>query len=223
MNPEALSNLAVAIRNAAITFFVIGLAIVGWTERQNIGAMLVGVMNRMQTAEISGVKLSFGQQAYRLNADLHKSPGEMIHINETMGSLNAMEIERLLHRPDYGKEALSDEDKHCEFDNATSTMRKFLAADAVLREKGLIEEIDRPDLLEKVRRDPKRNKDLGEPHRCYQMALTPLGADVKSVIVSEISRVFGLSSYGGGDIFEAPPEKPKEAPKQAQRAGPEKN
>jgi hypothetical protein len=223
MNPEALSNLAVAIRNAAITFFVIGLAIVGWSERQNIGAMLVGVMNRMQTAEISGVKLSFGQQAYRLNADLHKSPGEIIHINETMGSLNAMEIERLLHRPDYGKQALSDGDLHCEFDNATSTMRKFLAADAVLREKGLVEQIDRPDLLEKVRRDPDRNKDLGEPRRCYQMALSPLGADVKSVIISEISRVFGLSSYGGGDVLDAPPEKPKEAPRQVQRAGPEKN
>ena len=209
MNPEALSNLVVAIRNAAITFFVLGLLLVGWNERQNIGATLVGIMNRVQTAEISGVKLSFGQQAYRLNADLHKTPGEMIQINETMSSLNAMEIERLLHRPDYGKAALSDSDLHCEFDNATSTMRKFLAADAVLREKGLIEQIDRPDLLDRLRREPSRDPNLGEPRRCYQMALTPLGADVKSVIISEISRVFGLSSYGGGDILEAPKETPK--------------
>lgn len=212
MNPEALSNLAVAIRNTAITLFILGLIMVGWSERQNIGAMLVGVMNRMQTAEISGVKLSFGQQAYRLNADLHKTPGEMIQINETMGALNAMEIERLLHRPDYGKAALSDGDLHCEFDNATSTMRKFMAADAVLREKGLIELIDRPDLLEKLRQGSSRNKDLGEPRRCYQMALTPLGADVKSVIISEISRVFGLSSYGGGDVLETPAEKPHQSP-----------
>ena len=223
MNPEALSNLAVAIRNAAITIFVLGLITVGWSERQNIGAMLVGVVNRMQTAEISGVKLSFGQQAYRLNADLHKTPGEMIQINETMGALNAMEIERLLHRPDYGKGALSDEDLHCEFDNATSTMRKFMAADAVLREKGLIELIDRPDLLEKVRNLSSRNKDLGEPRRCYQMALTPLGADVKSVIVTEISRVFGLSTYGGGDLLEAPTEKPRQTPPDPAKARLEKH
>lgn len=223
MNPEALSNLAVAIRNTAITIFVLGLIVVGWSERQNIGAMLVGVMNRMQTAEISGVKLSFGQQAYRLNADLHKTPGEMIQINETMGALNAMEIERLLHRPDYGKAALSDEDLHCEFDNATSTMRKFMAADAVLREKGLIELIDRPDLLEKVRRRTSRSKELGEPRRCYQMALTPLGADVKSVIISEISRVFGLSSYGGGDVLDAPAEKPRQTPLDPPNARLEKN
>jgi len=209
MNPEALSNLVVAIRNAAITLFVLGLLVVGWSERQNIGATLVGVMNRMQTAEISGVKLSFGQQTYRLNADLHKSPSEMIQINETMSSLNAMEIERLLHRPDYGKAALSESDLHCEFDKATSTMRKFMAADAVLREKGLIEEIDRPDLLDRLRRDTSRETKLGEPRRCYQMALTPLGADVKSLIITEISRVFGLSSYGGGDVLDPPKETSK--------------
>ena len=209
MNPEALSNLVIAIRNAAITLFVLGLLVVGWSERQSIGATLVGVMNRMQTAEISGVKLSFGQQAYRLNADLHKSPSEMIQINETMSALNAMEIERLLHRPDYGKAALSESDLHCEFDKATSTMRKFMAADAVLREKGLIEEIDRPDLQDRLRRDSSRDTKLGEPRRCYQMALTPLGADVKSLIITEISRVFGLSSYGGGDVLDPPKETSK--------------
>jgi hypothetical protein len=211
MNPEALSNLMVAIRNAAITFFILGLLLLGWSERQNIGAALVGVMNRVQTAEISGVKLSFGQQAYRLNADLHKSPGEMIQINETMSSLNAMEIERLLHRPDYGKAALSDNDLNCEYDKATSTMKKFMAADAVLREKGLVEEIDRADLLDKLRRETA-GRTLGEPRRCYQMALTPLGADVKSVIISEISRVFGLSSYGGGDLLEPSGETIKPQP-----------
>jgi hypothetical protein len=219
MDPRSISELLVAIRNAAITLFVLGLLLIGWTERQNIGAALVGILHRVQTAEISGVKLSFGQQAYRLNADLHKSPSEMIKINETMSSLNAMEIERLLHRPDYGKAALSDSDLHCEFDNATSTMRKFLAADAVLREKGLIEQIDRPDLLDRLRREPTRDPNLGAPRRCYQMALTPLGADVKSVIISEISRVFGLSSYGGGDILETPNEPIKETP----RAYPEKH
>lgn len=71
--PNAISNLLVVIRNTAITFFVIGMLLVGWSERSTIGAILIGIMQRVQSAEISGVKLSFGQQAYRLNEDLKNS------------------------------------------------------------------------------------------------------------------------------------------------------
>lgn len=127
-----------------------------------------------------------------------------------MRSLSATEIERLLHRPDYGEEDLSYKDMHCEYDNAGSKVKKFLAADAALKEKGLVDIIERPAPGLIQRRDSSPDKPAAEPHRCYQMALTPLGADVKSVIITEISRVFGISSYGGGDILETPAEKHKE-------------
>lgn len=218
MDPKWISELTVAARNVAITFLAVAAIVIGWTERESIGAAAINLTERMQTAEISGVKVSFGHKAFALNKDLALvSTPQQILIRDQLKNMTAHEVDRLLHRAEYPRDRLSDQDLHCDYENATSTMRLYAAADAGLIEKKLIERIPRADLTKKLREAAVPASALGGPSSCYQMALTPLGSNLKSVLVSELSRVFGVTSYAAGDAPSPSDKKTQEARSAAQR------
>jgi hypothetical protein len=97
-----------------------------------------------------------------------------------------------MHLTEYDKLHLSADDLHCDFDKATSRMRLFSAADAGLVEKKLVERIP-TTRVPVVHYDPKDKNavDIGNPSNCYQMVLTDEGRNLKSVLVSELTRAFG--------------------------------
>lgn len=207
MDPKWISELAAAARNVALTFLAIAAIVIAWVEREAIGESFANLTSRMQTAEFSGVKVSFGQRAFAQNDDLkHISVEAKRAVRGVLTDLSAPEVERLLHRAGYPQQYLSEKDLHCDYEHATSRMRIFAAADEGLAEKKLVRRIDRPDLTKRLREDANAPKDIGEPSHCYQMVLTPLGSDLKSVLVSEVARVFGVTSFAAAPTPEAATE-----------------
>jgi hypothetical protein len=71
-------------------------------------------------------------------------------------------------------------------------MRLFAAADAGLVEKKLVVRIP-TTRVPVVHYNPKDKNavDIGNPSNCYQMVLTNEGRNLKSVLVSELTRAFG--------------------------------
>jgi hypothetical protein len=169
---------------------------------QNPNAIL-SLLSRVQSLEIGDVKLAFGAKAFDLNPDLKKSRsdrGDQLRLMERVAGLGPNEVDRLLHMSEIGKDRIGDIGVSCEYDDADSRMRFFAAADQALVEKALAERVSRADLTDKARaarRSPARN--------CYQLVLTRDGADMKSLIVSEVTRFFRDGVEGAVD---AAPEKP---------------
>jgi hypothetical protein len=150
------------------------------------------LVDRMQTVEVGNTKIAFGDMAFAINPDLKLSLAQQQKIRELAKSLSRNEFERLMHVTEYDKEHLSEDDLNCDYDNATSRMRLFAAADAGLIEKQLVERM-RTTRLPAIRYDKidKNAVDIGNPSNCYQMVLTDEGRNLKSAIVSELTRAFG--------------------------------
>jgi hypothetical protein len=153
---------------------------------------ITGMIDRMQTVEIGNTKIAFGDLAYAINPDLKLSLSQQLKIRDLVKTLSPNEFDRLMHLTEYDKLHLSGDDLHCDFDKATSRMRLFSAADAGLTEKKLVERIS-TTRVPIVHYDPKDKNavDIGNPSNCYQMVLTDEGRNLKSVLVSELTRAFG--------------------------------
>jgi hypothetical protein len=185
---------------------------------------VVELAERTQTVEIGNTKIEFGEKAFVLNQDLRKLDiGAQRKIRQLVKSLSSQEADRLLHLPEYDKDHLSDADLHCDYDNASSRMRLYAAADQGLIEKSFVERIPRPQLTKGLQEELAKKERMnipsenGHPSNCYQMALTKDGSDVKSVIISELTRAFGDASE---PTAERTPEKPsaKKSQEQLSRA-----
>ncbi|HEY5138970.1 MAG TPA: hypothetical protein VIJ25_06570 [Methylococcales bacterium] len=150
------------------------------------------LLERTQSVEVGATKIAFGEMAFSINPDLPLSLSERQKIHNYVKRLSPNEFDRLMHLTEYDKKHLSVDDLHCDFDKATSRMRLFSAADAGLIEKKLVERIP-TTRVPFVHYDPKDKKavDIGNPSNCYQMVLTDDGRNLKSVLVSELTRAFG--------------------------------
>ena len=146
-----------------------------------------------------GVKLSVSaQQVYQIlapiNARFRKETAERI------AELQPDEFHRLM------RIGLLDADDRCEFESPQSFMRRDLATDYALEEKGLV----------KIGPDPGARADLttgrkavaGNAIRCYNLKLTDLGQDVRSALVLSFKDAFA---------GRATSDKPKDDAKMAAR------
>jgi hypothetical protein len=197
MDPELASKLIKNARDATITAAIMIAVVVGVLNKDDIMASVVAMTNRMQTAEFAGVKISFGEQAYALNPSLSGTTlPQRREIRDVLDKLTAEEVERLLHRTEYPPEKLSPEDLNCDYEKATSDMMKYRWADKELSEMKLFRLIEKPEFTDDQhsRLPPDVRAKLGDPSGCYQIVLTPLGSNVKSVLVTELSRAFSASS-----------------------------
>ncbi|MBY6240687.1 hypothetical protein [Methylosinus sp. Sm6] len=161
------------------------------------------LLSRVQTVEVGDVKIALGDQAFKINSDLQvKQLGLEVQskLTRLAADLGPREVDRLLHLPELDRKAQGDLYVHCEFERSTANMRYFSAVDHGLAERALVAIVPRADLAGK-----RETPDFGRALGCYQMELTEDGADVKSLIVSELSRVF----HGGfeGDFQKAAPKR----------------
>lgn len=201
MDTKSIADLATAARNVALTALIVGVTIFLFVKSDVIVEIIENMSSRMQSAEVSGMKLSFGsERGYHLNEDIKNVPYEERRtIRAHLKGMTAAEVERLLHRSEYSKSQLSDFDAHCDFEMANKKMKTFAAADAGLIEKKLVERVDRRDLTRRLREDLKFSTELGEASGCYQLALTGLGSNLRSLLISEVARIFGTTSVVNDD------------------------
>lgn len=220
----AADALALA-KSAALTFAVAAPTTAAAVfAYENPDAILM-LLSKVQTVEVGDVKIAFGEKAFDLNPDLKRSRSDRVEqwkLVQRINSLGPTEVDRLLHLSEIDKKHLGDADIHCDYDNANSRMRFYAATDQALVEKALVERIARPDLTQKRRDAGDGASELGSPRNCYQMVLTKDGSDMKSVIVSEVTRLFRTGSEGNVDETQKTPtaEKPKERTSRAHRDKP---
>jgi hypothetical protein len=150
------------------------------------------LLERTQSVEVGTTKIAFGEMAFSINPDLPMTLSERQRIRSYVKTLSANEFDRLMHLTEYDEKHLSEDDLHCDYDKATSRMRLFAAADEGLIEKGLVTRIPSNKLptVTYNKRD-KNAVDIGNPSHCYQMVLTNEGRNLKSAMVSELTRAFG--------------------------------
>jgi hypothetical protein len=210
MDAEVASKLIKNTKDAMIIALVSIAAVVGFLKKDDLAQTVVDLTDRVQTAEIAGVKIQFGERAYQLNPSLaHLKVDEKLGIRGILDKLSAEEVERLLHRAE-SEAQLGPNDTNCDYENATSTMRIYSAADAALSEKNLAQRFFKPEFTEDTRQrlTPETYEKLGAPSGCYKIALTPLRMNVKSVLVTELSRAFSNSSLWAPK--ESAPQNPPE-------------
>lgn len=171
------------------------------------------LLSKVQSVEIGDVKVALGQKAFELNADLQSSKNaiDQAALVRRAGGLGPREVERLVHHVPVRQAEIGDLDVSCDYEKADARMRLFVVIDKALEEKGLVELRERSDLL-----DRRRHGDFGRPRACYQAIVTAAGADVKSLIVSEMTRSF----HNGFDTGVEPlAEKAGKRKEQAAKAG----
>lgn len=152
-------------------------------------AMLL-LLSKVQSVEIGDFKVALGQKAFDINADLgeSKSHDDRAALIARARSLGPREVERLIHLVPLdatNMAKLGPEIVKCDYDNADARTRLYAVIDKSLEEKGLIEITRRDDAI-----DQKTHPLYGRPSACYQAVVTAAGADVKSMIVSELTRFF---------------------------------
>jgi hypothetical protein len=203
---------AVALfRNLVIAVVVITAILFVYMKADEISDMIFGLVDRMGSAEIAGVKITFDEKGFDLNQDIAQlSHDERKKVLKNLKHLTPDEFGRLLHIAGYnskvvgvivGSKDIPDSMKdviNCDYDHATAQMRLFAAADQGLFEKKLVELRRSPELIETVRRATKDHKPetgkspgIGNPSNCYTMTLTPDGSNLKSIIVLELKKAFG--------------------------------
>lgn len=152
-------------------------------------AMLL-LLSKVQSVEIGDFKLALGQKAFDINADLgeSKSYDDRAALILRARSLGPREVERLIHLVPLDARnmaKLGADAVKCDYDNADARTRLYAVIDKSLEEKGLVETARRDDVI-----DQKTHPIYGRPSACYQAVVTAAGADVKSMIVSELTRFF---------------------------------
>lgn len=219
MNMSLATRAFALARSAALTFSIAAPTTCASIFVYKNPDALLTLLSRVQTFEVAGVKIAFGEKAFDLNPDLRRSRSgrqEQTKLVQRLAALGPNEVDRLLHLSEIDKDHIGDVDLHCDYDRATSRMRFYAATDEALVEKALVERVARPDLTRKKRDEAGSASEFGAPHNCYQLVLTKDGSDMKSVIVTEVTRLFRNAEVD--DTPEKPAaEKPKEKLSRADR------
>lgn len=146
------------------------------------------LLSRVQSVEIGDFKLALGQKAFEINPDLGVKKNSTDDFAALARKLGPREVERLIHLLPLdaaGMDKLGADAIKCDYGKADARTRLFAVIDKSLEEKKLIEITRRDDLI-----DQKTHEVYGPPSACYRVVVTALGADVKSMIVSELTRYF---------------------------------
>jgi hypothetical protein len=199
MEIKSLQDILSLIKSVVIALVMVSAILFVYVKANTISNVFFELVERMGSAEIAGVKVTFGEKGFVLNPDIAKlSLDDRLKVVQSLKSLSPDEFNRLLHMTEYDKQHVSDEDINCDYDKATAQMRLFSAADQGLSEKHLVEQNHDPKLttkkraeVEDIRKKTGKPLDIGSPSDCYQMTLTNTGRDLKSLMVSELTRVFG--------------------------------
>lgn len=197
MNTSFSQDALALVKSVALMLLIIAPTVMAAEFAYKNPDILFLLLDRVQTLEIGNTKIAFGEKAFALNPDLKSSRGDQAaqwKIVKRLQGLGPFEVDRLLHLSERDRDHLGDDDLHCDYDSANSRMRLYAAADQGLFEKLLVERIPRPDLTRRQRDRATTPSENGYPSNCYQMVLTKDGSDLKSVIVSEMTRFFGNGS-----------------------------
>jgi hypothetical protein len=169
--------------------------------------------DRLSKAQIGSVSLEFSAGAIEKNvrADLfqHLHGADKIAIARDISALRPHTVVRLLN--------VGALDKTCDFELPTVDMVDNYAADILLYKRNLVhmdfDDAKRDAILAEVKAREHasgRKSDIGYPLRCYNLALTPHGMDVKTAIIY----VFGATFADKAETPSAPAaEKPHNAKK----------
>lgn len=152
-------------------------------------AMLM-LLSKVQSVEIGDFKVGLGQKAFDMNADLAatKSFDDRADLIKRARSLGPREVERLIHMlplDESNMDKLGLRAINCDYDRADARTRLYAVIDKSLEEKKLVAIKPRNDAIDQMTHDK-----FGRPSACYQIVATAAGADVKSMIVSELTRYF---------------------------------
>jgi hypothetical protein len=192
MNPSFSEHILTLMKSAAWMTLIIVASVIAIEIFYMNPDIFVELIERAQTVEVGNTKIVFGQTAFSINPDLKLGHADQRKMLERLNHISSHEFDRLLHLTEYDEKNISKEDLHCDYDNATSRMRLFAAADQGLFEKALVKRIPRADLTKLKQEESARNPlEIGSPSNCYQMVLTDEGRNLKSVVVSELTRAFG--------------------------------
>lgn len=146
------------------------------------------LLSKVQSVEIGDFKLALGQKAFEINPDLGAKKNSTDDLVARARNLGPREVERLIHLLPLDAAAmdkLGADAIKCDYEKADARTRLFAVIDKSLEEKNLIEITRRDDLIAQKTHDV-----YGPPSACYRVVVTALGADVKSMIVSELTRYF---------------------------------
>ncbi|WP_036291330.1 hypothetical protein [Methylosinus sp. PW1] len=167
------------------------------------------LLSKVQSVEIGDFKLALGQKAFEINPDLGAKKNSTDDLVARARNLGPREVERLLHLLPLdaaGMDKLGADPIKCDYEKADARTRLFAVIDKSLEEKNLIEITRRDELI-----DQKTHEIYGRPSACYRVVVTALGADVKSMIVSELTRYFTSELDVGAPPAAAKPANDKPA------------
>jgi hypothetical protein len=217
MEPDnTLDFWAITKRYLAVAIAVavgLGAPLLVFLKYDDIAYGIGQLGDRLSKAQIGSIRLEFGAAAIQKNvrADLfqHLRGADKIAISQDISALRPDTAVRLL--------SVGALDKTCDFELPTVDMVENYAADIFLHQRNLVhmdfDDAKRDAVLAEVKaREHASGKksDIGYPLRCYDLALTPHGMDVKTAIIY----VFGSTFADRPETPPSPaPEKPRDAKK----------
>jgi len=143
----------------------------------------------LSALEVAGVKISFNTASVAAQLDFDSV--SMADKENTVAHLKSLEpdqFERLMH--------VGELKNLCDYGKPTVEMRRMIALDYQLSDKGLADITDAPELFQQIEEglaaDEKNGQSapLGHPRSCYNLALTKDGANVKTALVRLVSVAF---------------------------------
>lgn len=154
------------------------------------------LLERAETAtsfEFAGVKMTFNSALVSavfdsLALDEGVKPAKRALALELIHDLDQAEFVRLMQVGHLGAT--------CEYSNPNTKMRYEVATDYSLADKGLVEMIDNPELLEQTKQyvatalENGKSWTIGRPGHCYFLALTEDGINVKSALIGSFGTAF---------------------------------
>jgi hypothetical protein len=191
---DSAQDILAAARSAALPLTLLAAVVAAGVFACSNPDATATLLSRVQTVQLGELKIALGEQAFKLNPDLQAKQfgaDAQSKLSRLAGDLGPREVDRLLHLPELDQKNQGDLYVHCEFERSTARMRYYAAVDHGLAERALVAIVPRSDVARKSEPTP----DLGRALLCYQMELTDDGYDVKSLIVSEMTRFF----HGGFD------------------------
>jgi hypothetical protein len=194
---KALENVK-AVVQIALNIAVLAIFVVILSNFRDLKLATQKALEQASVGSINlfGVEIKLGQNGvdYALFKYGYLSDTDKENIRLQIHGLTAKEFERLMYVGQCVDQFPPD---LCQYKNPTPEMREDLAADNKLQEKKLTKKADSPDILSRAKEKREKaiaqgeNWDIGDPLWCYEMALTPAGYDVKTVLIKNLSMAFG--------------------------------
>jgi len=143
----------------------------------------------LTTLEVAGVKIGFDPASVAAQLDFpHLTMADKDHVQAQVKSLEPDEFERLMN--------VGELKDLCDFEKPTVDMRRMIALDYQLNDKGLVALKDSPELLGRVEaaiaaaEKSGKPSAIGHPRACYRLELTDLGRNAKTALVRLFSAAF---------------------------------